>query len=241
LAAERLRRKLVKVGDLSWGEIEARLGRDDRCVLPLGCTEQHAQLSLATDTTLAERLAVEAAEPLEIPVFPAIPYGITPYFMAYPGTVSVSPTTYERLVTEVLASLRKHGFARILVVNGHGGNAPIRPAVEAWARRRKGVTLRWHDWWKAPRTRAAIDAIDPQASHASWMESFPWTRVAGADPPRSEKPRVEMTSFDVSPKRIRASLGDGSYGGAYRQPDDVMLAIWKVAVEETRAMLVEGW
>ena len=51
----------MKVGDLSWGELEARLERDDRCVLPLGCTEQHAHLSLATDTTLAERVAVEAA------------------------------------------------------------------------------------------------------------------------------------------------------------------------------------
>jgi creatinine amidohydrolase len=221
-------------------EMEAQLERDDRCVLPLGCTEQHAHLSLATDTTLAERVAVEAAEPLEVPVFPAIPYGITPYFMAYPGTVTISPTTYERLVTEVLGSLRKHGFTRILVVNGHGGNAPVRPAAEAWARRRRSVSLRWHDWWKAPRTRAAIDAIDPQASHASWMESFPWTRVGGTRSPRGEKAPVDVTGF-VSPKKLRELLGDGSFGGAYQQPDDVVLAIWKVAVEETRAMLADGW
>ncbi len=128
----------MRVADLTWMHVEAYLEEDDLCVLPLG-----------------------------VPVFPAVPYGITPYFMAYPGTVTVSPTTYERLLTEVLGSLRRHGFRRIAIVNGHGGNTPARPAAEAWARRRKGVTLRWHDWWKAPRTRAAIDAIDPEASHAS--------------------------------------------------------------------------
>ena len=228
----------MRVSDMTWMEVEAYLARDDRCVLPLGCTEQHAYLSLATDTVLAERVAAEAAEPLGVPVFPAVAYGITPYFMAYPGTVTVSPTTYERLLTEVLGSLRRHGFRRIAVVNGHGGNAPARPAVESWARRRKGVTVRWHDWWMAPRTRAAIDAIDAEASHASWMESFPWTRVASTRPPTDAKARVDLAGFsEVSPKKVRALVGDGSFGGAYERSDSDMAAIWAVAVEETRDVL----
>ncbi len=232
----------MRVADLSWMQVEAYLESHDLCVLPLGCTEQHAHLSLATDTTLAERVAVEAAEPLGVPVFPAVPYGITPYFMDYPGTVTVSPTTYERLLTEVLGSLRRHGFRRIAVVNGHGGNTPARPAAEAWARRRKGVTLRWHDWWKAPRTRSAIDAIDPIASHASWMESFPWTRVPGASPPSAHKPRVDLTgTTDISPAKFRELVGDGSFGGYYQRPDDEMGAIWQIAVDETRAVLTDGW
>ena len=228
----------MRIADMTWMQVEAYLAADDRCVLPLGCTEQHAFLSLATDTTLAERVAVEAAEPLGIPVFPPVPYGITPYFMAYPGTVTVSPTTYERLLTEVLSSVRRHGFRRIAIVNGHGGNAPARPTAEAWAKRRKGVTLRWHDWWKAPRTRAAIEAVDPNASHASWMESFPWTRVRGAEPPRDHKPRVDLSgTSDVSPAKFRQMAGDGSFGGYYERPDSEMVAIWRVAVEETRAVL----
>ncbi|MSR21149.1 MAG: creatininase family protein [Gemmatimonadetes bacterium] len=232
----------MRVADLTWMQVEAYLEKEDLCVLPLGCTEQHAHLSLATDTTLADRVAVEAAEPLGVLVFPAVPYGITPYFMAYPGTVTVSPTTYERLLTEVLGSLRRHGFRRIAIVNGHGGNTPARPAAEAWARRRKGVTLRWHDWWKAPRTRAAIDAIDPEASHASWMESFPWTRVRGAEPPSAHKPRVDLSgTSDISPARFRALIGDGSFGGYYERPEEEMGAIWKIAVEETRAVLTDGW
>ncbi len=48
---------------MNWMQVEEHLQRDDRVVLPLGSTEQHAYLSLATDSILAERVAVEAAEP----------------------------------------------------------------------------------------------------------------------------------------------------------------------------------
>lgn len=73
---------------MTWMQVEAYLASDDRCVLPLGSTEQHAYISLATDSILAERVATEAAEPLGVPVFPVVAYGITPYFMGFPGTVT---------------------------------------------------------------------------------------------------------------------------------------------------------
>lgn len=232
----------MRIGDMTWMQVEEYLKRDDRCILPLGCTEQHAHLSLTTDNTLAERVAIEAAEPLGVPVFPVVPYGITPLFMDYPGTVTVSTETYERLLLEILGSIRRHGFTRIAVVNGHGGNTPVRPAAEKWAARKKGVALRWHDWWKAPRTRAAVEAIDPDASHASWMESFPWTRVEGVESPAGHKPPVpRLTGDDLTPARFREALGDGQMGGDYERPEEEVLALWAVAVEETRAVLAEGW
>ncbi len=72
----------MRVSEMNWQQMEDYLRRDDGAVLPTGSTEQHAGLSLATDMILAERVAVEAAEPLGIPVIPVIPYGITPYFLA---------------------------------------------------------------------------------------------------------------------------------------------------------------
>lgn len=232
----------MKIAQMTWMQVESYLEGDDRCVLPLGSTEQHAYASLSVDSILAEKIGLDAAEPLGIPVFPVLPYGITPYFMGYPGTVTLSPNTYERVVGEVLASLRRHGFRRILVVNGHGGNAPARPAAEAWAEGREGVKLLWHDWWKAPQVRAAIDAIDPAASHASWMETFPWTRVEGVVPPDEHKPPVDLTGREeMSPARFRETIGDGSFGGWYSRPDDEMMRIWEIAVRETRTLLTEGW
>lgn len=232
----------MRIADMTWMQVEAYLQEDDRCVLPLGSTEQHAYVSLATDSILAERVAVEAAEPVGVPVFPALAYGITPYFMAYPGTVTISVTTYERVLTEVLGSLRRHGFRRIVVVNGHGGNSPVRPTVESWAAAKEGLTLRWHDWWKAPGTRAVIDEIDPDASHASWMETFPWTTVDGVGLPDRHKEPVDLSERDgVSLSALRETLGDGSFGGDYHRSEEETMRVWRTAVSETRSQLIEGW
>ena len=92
---------------MTWMQVEEYLQKDDRCVLPLGSTEQHAYISLATDSILSERVALEAAEPVGVPVFPVLAYGITPYFMGFPGTVTLSPNTYEQVLQEILSEVAK--------------------------------------------------------------------------------------------------------------------------------------
>jgi len=227
---------------MNWMQLEDYLQTDDRCVLPLGSTEQHAYLSLATDAILSDRVANDAAEPLGVPVFPVLNYGITPYFMGYPGTVTISPSTYEQVVTEILSSVRSHGFRRILVVNGHGGNSPARAAADAWAGSNDEVELLWHNWWQTPTVRAAVDEIDPDGSHASWMESFPWTRIEGVSVPEGHKDPADLSNRDaLSPAAFREVLGDGCFGGDYQRPDDEMLALWDLAIRETRGLLTEGW
>ena len=74
-------------------QLEAYLERDDRIVLPLGSTEQHAYLSLETDNILSERIAFEAADPLGVPVLPVLAYGLTPSFAAFPGSPTTTQTT----------------------------------------------------------------------------------------------------------------------------------------------------
>ena len=227
---------------MTWMDMERYLERDDRVVLPTGSTEQHAYLSLCTDAILAERVAVQAARPLGVPVYPAVPYGLAPYFAGYPGTVTLREETYAALLFDVLGSLHRSGFRRVLVVNGHGGNAAARDAVREALSGGEGPAVRWHDWWKAPETRAEVDAIDPSGSHANWMESFPWTRVEGAAPPVEAKPAPDVEDrLDRDPAEIRGLLGDGSFGGPYERPDDVMLRIWRVAVRETRTLLEQPW
>jgi creatinine amidohydrolase len=114
----------MKIAEMNWLQVEDYLKHEDRVVLPLGSTEQHAYLSLSTDSILAERVAVEAAEPIGVMVFPVVAYGITPYFMAYPGTISLRVNTYMQVIHDILESLIQHGFKRIVFVNGHGGNTP---------------------------------------------------------------------------------------------------------------------
>lgn len=232
----------MKIADLNWMQLEELLKREDRAVLPLGCTEQHAYLSLATDTLLAERVAVDAAEPMRVPVFPVLAYGITPYFMAYPGTVTLRMSTYLELVRDVLDGIAAHGFKRILIVNGHGGNAPAQTLAAEWTVSHPKVRVRFHNWWAAPKVMAKVKEIDPIASHASWMESFPWTRVAGAATPAEGKAPADWVRLtQLGPAETRAALGDGNFGGRYQRTDDEMHEIWRVAVAETQELLETGW
>ena len=232
----------MKISDSSWFDIEAYLKTDDRCILPLGSTEQHAHLSLSVDSILSEKIAVDAATPLGVPVFPAVPYGLTPYFMAFPGTVSLKLSTYALLVRDILDSLYDTGFRRVLIVNGHGGNSPVQPVCAEWMQARPGARCRFHDWWRAPRTWAAVQAVDPVASHASWMENFPWTRLEGRPVPPEQKPYVDFDRLrDRDAQGVRDLIGDGNYGGHYQKADDQMEGIWQVAVAETRELLEGDW
>jgi creatinine amidohydrolase len=232
----------VQVRAMNWMQMEQYLKADDRAVLPIGCVEQHAYLSLATDATLAERLAVEAAEPVGVPVFPVAAYGITPNFTAYPGTLSIRVETLCALVRDLLDGLEAHGFRRVLVVNGHGGNAPAQVYVAEWLASHPHMRVRWHNWWNAPLVWSKVCEIDPVASHASWMENFPWTRIEGVVVPRVQKPEQPYGQWlHLGPKAIRERLGDGNFAGLYERSDDEMYAIWRVAVEETRALMTGGW
>jgi creatinine amidohydrolase len=229
----------VRVHDLNWMQLETYLERDDRIVLPLGSTEQHAYLSLGTDSILAERIAVEAAEPLGVPVLPALPYGLAPSFAAFPGSPSLSEPTYFALLRELLAALHGQGFGRFLLVNGHGGNLLAEPAVAEWAEGAAAQML-FHNWWNSERVWSLVEEIDPEGSHASWTENFPWTRLEGVQLPAEHKPRLDVRR-DVPPGDIRAQIGDGSFGGWYERPDAEMLRIWQAGVEETRDLLESGW
>jgi creatinine amidohydrolase len=232
----------MRIRETNWLQVEERLRGDDRAVVPLGSTEQHGYLSLAVDAILSERVAAEAAAPLGVPVFPALPYGITPYFMAYPGTVTLRVGTYIAVVRDILDSLAETGFRRITLVNGHGRNSPAASAAVEWMTERPDVRVRFHNWWNAPATWAKVQEIDPVASHASWMENFPWTRIADVALPTVAKEPIDRDRMAVmNPAQVRAYLGDGNFAGRYERPDAEMLALWETAVAETRAVLEGPW
>jgi creatinine amidohydrolase len=232
----------MRINEMNWMMVEDYLKRDDRCVLPLGSTEQHAYLSLSVDSILSERLAVEAAEPLGVPVFPVLAYGITPYFRAFPGTVSLRVETYMSILRDVLDAFAEHGFKRILIVNGHGGNVPALGLIGEWLGDHDGVRIKFHNWWNAPKVWAQVQSIDPVASHASWMENFPWTRLAGIDLPKEQKPMCDLDHLrQLDPESLRAYLKDGNWGGVYQRDDEEMMKIWHTGVEETRELLEGGW
>jgi creatinine amidohydrolase len=232
----------MRVVDCNWLQLEEYLERDDRIVLPLGSVEQHGYLSLGVDMILSERVAVEAAEPLGVPVLPALPYGLTPYFAAYPGSPTLQVATYQAVIRDLLGSLADQGFRRFLLVNGHGGNEAGREAAEAWQVSSPELEFIWHNWWNGPRTWSVVQSIDQDASHASWLENFPWTRLEGVVSPQERKPMADVSAMrETDPADLRKLLGDGSFGGLYERPDEDVLRVWQAGVDEVRGLLADGW
>jgi creatinine amidohydrolase len=232
----------VRISDMNWMQVEEYLRHDDRAILPLGSTEQHSHLRLTVDCILPERVAAEAAEPLGVPVFPVVAYGVAPYFREFPGSISLRVDTHLRVVGDILDSLAHSGFRRILIVNGHGGNGAVQQYAQEWAADHAECRVVFHNWWNAPLTWAKVQAVDPVGSHGSWMENFPWTRLPGVQLPEAQRPPVRPDQVRVlDPVALRTYLGDGNFGGLYQRSDEEMLASWRVAVEETRALLAGSW
>ena len=230
--------------DANWMQIEEYLTRDDRIVLPTGSTEQHGYLSLGTDAILAERVAVEAAEPIGIPVLPALPFGMAPYFAAFPGSMSLRITTYIEVLRDLLDGLAAQGFRRIAIVNGHGGNAPVTGFLREWAcqARPQRVRVLFHSWYNAPQTAAAADQFERDQMHGGWVENFLWTRLPGVELPTERAPVVSGELIGLlGAAEVRAAAPDGMMGGAYARPDGDMRAVWDAGVAEVRELLAGGW
>ena len=230
------------IQNMNWMQVEEYLRADDRVVFPIGSTEQHGYLSLTTDATLAQKISEEAAKPLGVPVYPAMPFGLAPYFTAFPGTISLKTNTYFAFIREILDSLYQTGFRRILIVNGHGGNSPVLAEIQDWLTAHSDTRVKLHNWWNAPQTAAKTKEIDPVASHASWMENFPWTRIENTNYPEAQKPMINLEHLrQLSAQNVRQYVGDGNYGGDYIKEDKLMMELWHVGVTETRTQIEENW
>ena len=233
---------MMLISQMNWMQVEDYLKEDDRCILPTGSTEQHAYLSLTVDTTLSSRLAEAAGAAAGVPVYPVLPYGLAQQWVAFPGTVTFRVETYLAVIRDVLDSIRRAGFRKILLVNGHGGNAPALGMIKEWMMDNGDTQVKWHNWYNAPKTWAKVLDTDPVGSHASWMENYPWTRLDGVNMPAEQKPLTDLSLLErLNPGAIKQHLADGNMGGVYQRSDEEMLAIWQVAIEETLDLLEGGW
>jgi creatinine amidohydrolase len=150
--------------------------------------------------------------------------------------------TFLAVIEDMLNCLKEQGFKRIVLVNGHGGNGSAQQLAQQWMTDNPGMRVKFHNWYNAPKTWAKVKEIDPVASHASWMENFPWTRLQGVKAPSQQKPMISYEHMQRSnAQEVRTLLGDGNFGGYYERSDEDMLALWNVAVEETRAIIDQKW
>jgi creatinine amidohydrolase len=233
----------MRIFDSNWMQIEQYLEHDDRVVLPVGSTEQHGFLSLGTDALCAERVSVEAAEPLGVPVLPVLPFGMAPYFTSYPGSMSLRLTTYVEVLRDLLDCLELQGFRRIAIINGHGGNAPVAGLVREWLCRphEHHVQALFHSWYNGPKTVIAANEFHLDQMHGGWVENFVWTRIAGVTMPEPKPVVARELLMNLGPQAIRELAPDGAMGGPYEADDEVMARVWAAGVAEVREVIESGW
>lgn len=224
----------MRLEELNWMDVEAYLQSDDRLILVIGSCEQHGYLSLLSDVRIPQALADAASEHSGVLIAPPLNFGSSPYFLGYPGTLSLRISTLLDVVEDVVRSAYRSGFQRVLVLNGHGGNDGARARLYELATELPGLRLAWYAWWTAHSVQDVAVRHRLKPAHANWLEAFPFTVVG--ELPDSDKipPRIPglMGADDA-----RQVYGDGSFGGPYQAPVEVMEEIFAVALADVLELL----
>lgn len=132
--------------DLSW-KAHGAIPKDQAyALLPISSIEQHGpHLPVGTDDFILEyvlrRLTGDPAVRPELYALPVIHYGLSPEHMDFPGTLTLSSQTLAAVIGDLLASLRQHGWQRVVLLNSHGGNKPFLHGLAQEWRRRFGLTV----------------------------------------------------------------------------------------------------
>lgn len=224
----------MRFEELNWFDVESYLEREDRLMIVLGACEQHAYLSLQTDVRIPLALADAASQQSGVLVAPPLNFGASPYFLSYPGTISLRLTTLLDVVEDLVRSVYGYGFRRLLFLNGHGGNEPARGRLYELASNLPGLQLAWYAWWTAHSVSAVAQAHGLKSYHAGWIEAFPFVQVT--DLPEGEKlpPRVPGL---MGAAQARQVYGDGMFGGPYQVEAEVLDELWRAALEDVLQLL----
>jgi creatinine amidohydrolase len=200
----------------------------------LGSCEQHAYLSLLTDVKIPLALADAASQQSGLLVAPPLNFGASPYFLAYPGTISLRIATLSDVVEDLVRSLYGYGFRRVLVLNGHGGNDPVRGRLYEVASDLPDLRIGWYAWWQSHSLEAICQKYELKPAHASWLEAFPFTRVGDLPEGRKQPPSVPGL---MGAQEAREIYGDGSFGGPYQVDPAIMQEIFDACLADIVHML----
>ena len=172
----------MKLALATWVEVEDYLKDRNGIIIPIGSTEQHGPTGLVgTDFIIAQGIAEACAEQIGCYVAPPLAVGMAQHHMAFPGSMTLRPSTYIQVLRDWITSLSRHGFRRIYFINGHGGN--IAPTLTAFNEFYAGVSLKPEtedsetlcaltNWWMMLKTDALIKEIfaEKDGAHATASE-----------------------------------------------------------------------
>lgn len=157
-----------------WPAVEEYLRKEDRLIIPTGSVEQHGPaVALGIDYIIATAVAEAAADRLGLYCAPPLCYGMSLHHGAFAGTASLTPSAYLHMLTDLLAFFVGHGFRRLALVNGHGGNVPsLKAAAAEVSYRHDGARVAVVNWYDAEGVcrRVAEEFGPSEGSHATPSE-----------------------------------------------------------------------
>ena len=232
----------MQLAEATWTDVDDC--DTDLAVLPVGSTEQHGpHAPLGTDTVTATAVADAAADAYdgEVVVTPAIPVGVAEEHRQFTGTLWVSPDTFRSYVRETVQSLASHGFDRVVVVNGHGGNIDALREVTGTITRHDDAYAVAFTWFEAvgehsndmghggPLETAMLRHLAPETVHEDRIEEA----RAGASDGWGEWTSYVNLAHDSAEFTENGVVGDPADGDADRGETLLTLA------EESLVRLLE--
>ncbi len=224
----------MRLEELNWMDVEKYLQNEDRILLVTGATEQHGYLSLLTDVKIPLSLADAVSQETGVVVAPPLNFGVSPYFLAYPGTISLRTSTLLDVVEDMIRSLYGYGFRRIVILNGHSGNDPARGRLVELANQLQGLKTIWYSWWESHSIEQIAVKNDLKPFHASWLEAFPFTKVAELPKKKKNPPKYQGL---LGADETRKIFQDGSFGGPYEVANEIMDEIFYAAYQDILHLL----
>lgn len=224
----------MRYEELNWFDVEQYLKKDDRLILIFGACEQHGYLSLLTDVKIPMALADAASQQTGVLIAPALNFGASPYFLAYPGTISLRISTLLNAVEDIVRSVYRQGFRKLLFLNGHGGNDPLRSRLYEIANDLPDLRIAWYAWWQSHSVTALAEKFGLRSYHAGWIEAFPFVQVADLPEGKKLPPRV---SGLLGAEKTRETYGDGVFGGEYEVEQEISNQVFMTALDDVIQLL----
>ena len=204
----------IRLALRSWPEVETYLQECKGVIIPLGSTEQHGPTgAIGTDALTAEAVALEVGRRTGVLVTPTQSFGMAEHHLGFAGTMSLQPATLLAVLHDLVLSLGRHGFERVFVINGHGGN--IATAKAAFAQAHGTATTR--NLPVAPQLRCRL---------ANWFMAGPVMRQArdlyGDKEGHHATPSEIAVTLAVEPslQSKQRPLPDPAPAGPIHGPDD---------------------
>src|SRR5437868_9882698 len=156
--------------ELTAEELRAKAAAGAIVVLPVASMEQHGpHLPVGVDTILCEGVcragAEQAANDVAVVVAPTLWCGMAEHHMAFGGTFTFDIPTYRAVLLCLLRSVERHGFKRVLIVNGHGGNIAALSAFLPDIVRETGLKLRVTTYFEQAKAALAEVLEDQESVH----------------------------------------------------------------------------